>query len=168
MSTRPVRTAVVRPPWPQLELFSIAPAIAIVPQAPAPAQTRWSFTRPWLVSPHLARARRELDGVRDHFPELDGVTVRVGLTKRRGVLGLASLGEEPLIWIRPRRFRRFAIAHELVHLLQARGLVPGDSGALRDGAAEVLHAIAARAIERARGARTGRGAVHWFHAETKR
>lgn len=106
-------------PWPQLELFSPAAP------APAPAGGRWEFTRPWHASPHLARARRELDLVRDHFPELDGVTVRVGLTKRRSVLGLASLGETPMIWIRPRRIHRCAIAHELTHLLQARKLLPG-------------------------------------------
>ncbi len=95
------------------------------PAVPAPTGGRWEFTRPWQSSPHLARAQRELDLVRDHFPELDGVTVRVGLTKRRGVLGLASLGKVPMIWVRPRRLRRFAIAHELTHLLHARGLVPG-------------------------------------------
>jgi hypothetical protein len=108
-------------PWPQLELFSPAAP------APAPAHTgsRWEFSRPWYASPHLARARRELDLVRDHFPELDDVTVRVGLTKRRSVLGLASLGETPMIWIRPRRIHRCAIAHELTHLLQARKLLPG-------------------------------------------
>src|SRR5258706_8207 len=66
-----------------------------------------------------------LDPGRDHFPELEGVTVRVGLTKQRSVLGLASIGATPMIWIRPRRIRRFAIAHELTHLLHARGLVPG-------------------------------------------
>ena len=102
--------------WPQLELFT--PAEAATPG-------RWSFTRPWQGSPHLKRARRELDAVRDHFPELEGVTVRVGLTKRRSVLGLASMGRDPMIWIRPRRIHRCAIAHELVHLLQARDLVPG-------------------------------------------
>jgi hypothetical protein len=102
--------------WPQLELFQ---------ERPRPAPARWEFTRPWLASPHLKRARRELDFVRDYFPELDGVTVKVGLTKRRSVLGLASLGKAPMIWIRPRRIHRFAIAHELTHLLQARRLVPG-------------------------------------------
>ena len=133
--------------WTQLELFGAAPeprrapraprrrAPAVPPAPPAPlaspaspgasAGARWEFTRPWQVSPHLPRAMRELDLVRDHFPELDGVTVRVGLTKRRSVLGLASIGEIPMIWIRPRRIRRFAIAHELTHLLHARGLVPG-------------------------------------------
>ena len=108
--------SLLRKLWPQLELF--APDEAAV-------QGRWAFTRPWLGSPHLKRARRELDAVRDHFPELEGLTVRVGLTKRRAVLGLASLGEVPMIWIRPRRIYRCAIAHELVHLLQARDLVPG-------------------------------------------
>jgi hypothetical protein len=174
------------------------PAVARLAAVPA---ARWSFTRPWLVSAPLPRARRELDGVRAHFPELEGVQVRVGLTKRRSVLGLASMGEEPMIWIRPRRIKRFAIAHELVHLLQARGLAPGgemsadlwalartssyvdaapfylrvprpylapdDRGALAPGAADALHRIAAVAVARARGAKTARGAIHWFHAEAK-
>ena len=127
--------------WTQLELFGAPREPVRAPRKPrrqgpaappvtanagaAAAGARWEFTRPWLVSPHLPRAMRELDLVRDHFPELEGVTVRVGLTKRRSVLGLASIGETPMIWIRPRRIRRFAIAHELTHLLHARGLVPG-------------------------------------------
>ncbi len=104
-----------RSAWPQLELF-------VVERSALP---RWEFTRPWLISPHRPRALRELEAVRVHFPELDGVPVRVGLTKRRTILGLAAVGGAPMIWIRPRRIRRFAIAHELTHLLQARGLVPG-------------------------------------------
>ena len=83
--------------WPQLELFA---------PAERDARGRWEFTRAWAGSPHIRRARRELDAVRDHFPELDDVTVRVGLTKRRNVLGLASLGATPMIWIRPRRIHR--------------------------------------------------------------
>jgi hypothetical protein len=102
--------------WPQLELFM---------PAERDVKGRWAFTKPWIASPHLKRARRELDLVRDHFPEIESVTVRVGLTKRRNVLGLASMGKDPMIWIRPRRIYRCAIAHELVHLLQARDLVPG-------------------------------------------
>lgn len=112
----------------QLELF-VSPAASPPPTPPpAPlevADARWRWTRPWLESPHRARARRELEAVRAHFPELDSVAITVGLTKRRGILGLASLGAVPTIWIRPRRIHRFALAHELVHLLQARGLVPG-------------------------------------------
>ncbi len=117
--------------WPQLDLFVVPfPTAPVAPPAPlAPlaflAPARWELTRPWLVSPHRARALRELDAVRAHFPELDDVTVKVGLTKRRSVLGLAAASGPPMIWIRPRRIRRFAIAHELTHLLQARDLVPG-------------------------------------------
>lgn len=63
--------------------------------------------------------------MRGFFPELEGVTVRVGLVRKRGVLGWGSLApESPGIWVRPRRLNAFTIAHELTHLLQARGLVP--------------------------------------------
>jgi hypothetical protein len=101
------------------------PRPILVAPVPDPDAGRWRWTRPWLASPHRARARRELEAVRAHFPELEGTAIAVGLTARRGVLGLASLGEVPAIWIRARRIHRFALAHELVHLLQARGLVPG-------------------------------------------
>ena len=64
--------------------------------------------------------------MRGFFPELDGVTVRVGLARKPGVLGWGSLDpERPGVWVRPRRLSTFVIAHEFVHLLQARGLVPG-------------------------------------------
>ena len=120
--------------WPQLDLFAPAsPPTPVRAPMPLPAtpeelagdEGRWRWTRPWLVSPHRARARRELDFVRAHFPELEGVTVTIGMTKRRTILGLASMGEEPALWIRPRIIHRFVIAHEFVHLLQARSLVPG-------------------------------------------
>lgn len=63
--------------------------------------------------------------MRGFFPELDGVTVRVGLVRKPGVLGWGSLHpDHPGIWVRPRRLDAFTIAHELTHLLQARGLVP--------------------------------------------
>ena len=120
---------------PQLDLFAAepfpnappAPVLVPVPPRAMPGidDGRWRWTRPWLESPHRRRARRELEAVRAHFPELDGVVITVGLTKRRNILGLASLGKDPEIWIRPRRIHRFALAHELVHLLQARDLVPG-------------------------------------------
>ena len=60
--------------------------------------------------------------VRLFFPELDGVTIRVGLT--RTAAGLASR-EQPWIWVNPRKLTRHTIAHEFVHLLQNRGEVPG-------------------------------------------
>lgn len=90
-----------------------------------PPRLRWSFSRFALRSPHHARIRERIDFVRRFFPELDGITVRVGLARKPGVLGWGSLDpERPGIWIRPRRLEYFTIAHELTHLLQARGLVP--------------------------------------------
>jgi hypothetical protein len=51
--------------------------------------------------------------------------VRVGLARKRGVLGWGSLDpDRPGIWVRPRRLSYFTIAHEFTHLLQARRLVP--------------------------------------------
>jgi hypothetical protein len=90
-----------------------------------PHCSHWTFSRLALRSRHLARIRERLDFVRGFFPELDGVTVRVGLVLKPGVLGWGSLDpEQPGVWVRPRRLDHFTIAHELTHLLQARGLVP--------------------------------------------
>jgi hypothetical protein len=86
---------------------------------------RWRFSRLVERSRHVRRIESRLDRVRAHFPELDGVCIRVGLVRRRGVLGFGSLDpERPAIWVRPRRLDDFTIAHELTHLLQARGRVP--------------------------------------------
>jgi hypothetical protein len=90
-----------------------------------PAAPRWRFSRPALRTPSHARLRERLEFVRAFFPELDGITIRVGLARKRGVLGWGSLDpERPGVWLRPRRLDCFTIAHELTHLLQARGLVP--------------------------------------------
>jgi len=90
-----------------------------------PERPRWRFSRLVERSPHAARIRERIEFVRAFFPELDGITVRVGLALKRGVLGWGSLDpEQPGIWVRPRRLDHFTIAHELTHLLQARGLVP--------------------------------------------
>jgi hypothetical protein len=86
---------------------------------------RWSFSRLVVRSAHFERIRERIEIVRVFFPELNGVTVRVGLALKRGVLGWGSLDpERPGIWVRPRRLELFTIAHEMTHLLQARGLVP--------------------------------------------
>lgn len=91
----------------------------------APVPSRWRFSKPALASPHLPRIRERLEFVRGFFPELDGITVRVGLVRKPGVLGWGSLDpDQPGVWVRPRRLDAFTIAHELTHLLQARGLVP--------------------------------------------
>jgi len=90
-----------------------------------PARPRWSFSRRVLGSPHRARICERLEFVRRFYPELDGITVRVGMALKRGVLGWGSLDpEHPGVWVRPRRLEYFTIAHEFTHLLQARGEVP--------------------------------------------
>ena len=90
-----------------------------------PERPRWTFSRPAARSPHHARIVEHVEFARRFFPELDGVTIRVGLAQKRGVLGWGSLDpERPGIWVRPRRLHLFTIAHEMTHLLQARGLVP--------------------------------------------
>lgn len=69
--------------------------------------------------------RERLELVRGFFPEMNGWTIRIGLVKKRGVLGWGSMDpENPGIWIRPRRLELFTIGHEMTHLLQARGYVP--------------------------------------------
>ena len=86
---------------------------------------RWTYSRLVLKSPHFERIRERIEFVRGFFPELTGVSVRVGLAQKRGVLGWGSLDpERPGIWLRPRRIDLFTVAHEMIHLLQARGLVP--------------------------------------------
>jgi len=90
-----------------------------------PGRPRWQFSRLVLRSPHQKRIRERIEFVRYFFPELEGVTVRVGLAQKPGVLGWGSLDpERPGIWIRPRRLEYFTIAHEMTHLLQARKIVP--------------------------------------------
>jgi hypothetical protein len=97
--------------------------LPLVLELPAP---RWRFSRLVTGSRHFARIRERLDFVRAYFPELDGLSIRVGLAQKRGVLGWGSMDPEaPGIWVRPRSLALFTIAHELTHLLQARGEVPG-------------------------------------------
>lgn len=72
---------------------------------------------------HRSR-RRILDMVHfalRYFPEVDARELRVGITRRAD--GYASL-ESPMIWLNPRGLCYQTIAHELVHLLQGKGLVP--------------------------------------------
>jgi hypothetical protein len=90
-----------------------------------PDRPRWTFSRLVLASPHRARIRERLEFVRRFYPELDTITIRIGLARKPGVLGWGSLDpERPGVWVRPRRLDYFTIAHEFTHLLQARGLVP--------------------------------------------
>ena len=90
-----------------------------------PERPRWTFSRLAEKSPHKARMVEHLEFTRRFFPELEGVTIHVGLAQKRGVLGWGSMDpDRPGVWIRPRRLYLFTIAHEFTHLLQARGIVP--------------------------------------------
>jgi hypothetical protein len=91
-----------------------------------PSRPPWRFSRLVLASLHFTRIRERLEFVRAFFPEIAGLTIRVGLARKPGVLGWGSLDpDDPGVWVRPRRLDSFTIAHEFTHLLQARGLVPG-------------------------------------------
>lgn len=126
-----------RPQHAQLVFDFAQPPLPVVPPPspqPLPARApvavdgapRWTFSRLVLASRHFKRIVERLEIARRHFPELDGLTIRVGLVKKRGILGWGSLDpEQPGIWVRPRRLDLFTLAHEFTHLLQARGLVPG-------------------------------------------
>ena len=95
-------------------------ALDLGPEAP-----RWQLSRLVATSPHQARILEHVEFARRFYPELEGVTIRLGLAQKRGVLGWGSLDpDRPGIWVRPRRLHLFTIAHEFTHLLQARGLVP--------------------------------------------
>jgi len=62
---------------------------------------------------------RSVAYVRRYFPELDGETVVVGLT--RAASGMAVPGGTR-IWLNPSRLSYHTVSHELVHLLQCRNL----------------------------------------------
>jgi hypothetical protein len=95
-------------------------ALDLGPDAP-----RWTLSRLVVASAHRERILEYLEFTRRFFPELEGVSIRVGLALKRGVLGWGSLDpDRPGVWVRPRRLQVFTIAHEFTHLLQARGLVP--------------------------------------------
>ncbi len=62
---------------------------------------------------------RRVQYVRRYFPELEGETITVGLT--RAASGMAIPGGTR-IWLNPSRLSYHTIAHEFVHLLQCRNL----------------------------------------------
>jgi hypothetical protein len=96
----------------------------------APVQLAFAFagedhglvlTRP--LRRHRMRASlvAKLHYVRRFFPELDGRTIRVGLT--RSAVGLAVPGGDE-VWIHPSQTSYQSLAHEFVHLLQGQNDVP--------------------------------------------
>jgi hypothetical protein len=56
------------------------------------------------------------------FPELDGTTITIGYTKRH--LGVA-IRDDMTIRLNPHHPSYNTIGHELTHLLQGRGKIPG-------------------------------------------
>jgi len=62
---------------------------------------------------------RDVAYVRRYFPELEGDTVTVGITKAAS--GMAVPGGTR-IWLNPSRLSYHTISHELLHLLQCRNL----------------------------------------------
>jgi len=90
-------------------------------EPPVPGAEGHILTRALRDHPSRAKILRMVRIALSYFPELEGTWLRIGLA--RGVHGYASL-EEPAIWLNPRGLNYQTIAHELVHLLQARGLVP--------------------------------------------
>ena len=117
-----------RKPSPQAPPRRRRPRIKLLEQTSldlGPARPRWTFSRLAERSPHKARMLEYLEFTRKFVPELDGVTIHVGLAQKRGVLGWGSMDpDRPGVWIRPRSLSHFTIAHEFTHLLQARGVVP--------------------------------------------
>jgi len=101
-----------KPRWSQPELWSPGECPSGADLVPTSALLRH------VSCPRVLNLVRQ---VRVFFPELDGLQIRVGLTRRAA--GLAAR-EEPSIWINPYRLTRHTIAHELIHLLQFRGFVP--------------------------------------------
>lgn len=105
------------------------PPIALWEQLPLNLDgvaVHWRYSGPVSRSRHFGRIRERLEFVRGFFPELEGICVRVGLARSRKVLGSCSLDpDDPAIWVRPRLVDAFTVTHELTHLLQARGRIPG-------------------------------------------
>jgi hypothetical protein len=96
-------------------------SLSFVAEPPPPGYEGPLLTRALLAHPSRPRILKMVRFALQYFPELAGTQIKIGLA--RGAQGYASL-EEPLIWLNPRGLSYQTIAHELVHLLQGRGLVP--------------------------------------------
>jgi len=138
-------------------------------------------TRALARHPRRNAVLTRLNYVKRYFPELDGETIKVGIT--RAASGMAVPGGNE-IWLNPSFPSYHTVAHEFVHLLQRRDLdvpqgekscdvfslarhwtlndvtpsyvrVPiglvGDNGKLGESAAQLLYETAAEAVERRRG-----------------
>jgi len=102
-----------RPKLTQLDLWQVG--------GPDSGQPDMIPTSALLRHRSCARVLDLIRQVRIFFPELDGITLKIGLTRRAA--GLAA-HDQPWIWVNPRKLTRHTIAHEMVHLLQFRGHAP--------------------------------------------
>ncbi len=100
---------------------SLQLSLSFVAEPPPLGAVGHTLTRALRGHPSRGRILRMVRIALGYFAELDGTPLRIGLA--RGAHGYASL-EEPAIWLNPRGLSYQTIAHELVHLLQAKGLVP--------------------------------------------
>ncbi len=82
---------------------------------------RWSFTRKFKAKKGQSRFLKRLDEARSFFPELEGETVKVGITIN--VDGKADL-KAKAVYFRSRNVSFYVMGHELTHLLQEMGKVP--------------------------------------------
>jgi len=78
-------------------------------------------TQPLARHPSATRVLEKVRLVRTFFPELDGVSIRVGLT--RAAAGFASR-DEFWVWMNPSGLTLHTVAHELTHLVQNLGTIP--------------------------------------------
>jgi hypothetical protein len=156
---------------------------------------RWRFTRKLALKKGQGRLFAKLDEARELFPELEGRTIKVGVSERSD--GLAST-EEWAIWFRSRNVSYYVIGHELTHLLQGgRGVPEGErscdlftiardplfcdespgyldlpssvvthNGWVRIGRRYMLHHIAREALEERDKGR--RNYIKWFEEEVRR
>jgi hypothetical protein len=97
------------------------PLLLFTPAAGAARRGDLVVTDPLRSHRRGADVLRKVRYVRRFFPELDDLVLRIGLTRRAA--GFADLEGEKL-WLNPNRLSMHTITHELVHLLQARSLVP--------------------------------------------
>jgi hypothetical protein len=82
---------------------------------------QWTFTRKFKAKKGQTRFLKRLDKVRSYFPELDGETVKVGITINAD--GKAD-SKSKAVYFRSRNVSFYVMGHELTHLLQEIGKVP--------------------------------------------
>jgi hypothetical protein len=82
---------------------------------------RWTFTRRFAQKKGQSRFLVRLDEARSYFPELEGTTVKLGITVNAdGKADLQGKG----VYFRSRNVSFYVMGHELTHLLQDTGDVP--------------------------------------------